>query len=169
MTCFVYFLLRIYYGYVQRRAFGYEALDPVCACVCMCVCVCVCVCVHVFGVCVGGCVCMCVCVCVYVHMCLVCVSVDVCVHLPCNLADETSKMSLLLTSYGDMSVTAIACPVLCCCFMFLLKREREGRGRRGGGSRGGHYSTSITVKHCTLLTFFLWASVKMRHCREREH
>ena len=49
----------------------------------------------------------------------------VCVCVCCNLADETS-VYLLLTSYGDMSVTAIACPVLCCCFMFLLKSKREG-------------------------------------------
>ena len=57
-------------------------------------------------------------------------------------------------------------------------RERmgkEGMGKEGmekerrGVERGDHYSTSITVKHCTLLTFFLWASVKMRHCRERKH
>ena len=50
---------------------------------------------------------------------------------------------------------------------------KEGMGKEGmekerrGIERGDHYSTSITVKHCTLLTFFLLASVKMRHCRER--
>ena len=54
VTWFVYFLLRIYYGYVHQRAFEYEALDPVyvrvCVCVCMCAWICVC---HVL------CMCMC--------------------------------------------------------------------------------------------------------------
>ena len=42
-------------------------------------------------------------------------------------------INLRPTSYGDMSVTAIACPVLCCCFMSLPKREREQREKERGG------------------------------------
>ena len=65
------------------------------------------------------------CVCVYVcmDMCMSCF-----VHMHVHVA-----INLRPTSYGDMSVTAIACPVLCCCFMRLPKREREQREKERGG------------------------------------